>query len=296
MNTRDLQYFQALVKYKNYTRVAKEFGVSQPTVTQAIKRLEKEFDAQLVYTDRAHRQNMITRSGQLLAASAKAINEQISLAHYSIDLVQERQIRFGLPPIIGKLLVAKIAKKVPGSIMRRVQICEAGSQELLSKLLKGEIDVAMLGSVAPLDEEKVYVQLLTKRPYSIMVSAKSPLAQRKKISFKELANQHFITYDKQYVHVAAMRSYFAYAHIKPTVAVYKVPDISWVKELVRENVGIALMVRDAAKNETGIVPLEIDDPLPEWFYISLAIRNGYVLSDEEQHFVKLLGQVAKEDE
>ena len=80
MNTRDLQYFQALVKYKNYTRVAKEFGVSQPTVTQAIKRLEKEFDAQLVYTDRAHRQNMITRSGQLLAASAKAINEQIALA------------------------------------------------------------------------------------------------------------------------------------------------------------------------------------------------------------------------
>ncbi|MCQ4965578.1 hypothetical protein NE652_11580, partial [Bifidobacterium pseudocatenulatum] len=79
--------------------------------TQAIKRLEKEFDAQLVYTDCAHRQNMITRSGQLLAASAKAINEQISLAHHSIDLVQERQIRFGLPPIIGKLLVAKIAKK-----------------------------------------------------------------------------------------------------------------------------------------------------------------------------------------
>lgn len=64
--------------------------------------------------------------------------------------------------------------------MRRVRICEAGSQELLSKLLKGEIDVAMLGSVAPLDEEKVYVQLLTKRPYSIMVSAKSPLAQRKR--------------------------------------------------------------------------------------------------------------------
>ena len=40
----------------------------------------------------------------------------------------------------------------------------------------------------------------------------------------------------------------------------------------------------------------VDDPLPQWFYISLAIRHGYVLSDEEQHFVKLLGQVAKEDE
>ena len=105
----------------------------------------------------------------------------------------------------------------------------------------------MLGSVAPLDEEKVYVQLLTKRPYSIMVSAKSPWHSEKRSVLRNWPNQHFITYDKQYVHVAAMRSYFAYAHIKPTVAVYKVPDISWVKELVRENVGIALMVRDAAK-------------------------------------------------
>ena len=41
MNTRDLQYFVALVKYKNYTQVAKLFKVSQPTITQSIQRLER---------------------------------------------------------------------------------------------------------------------------------------------------------------------------------------------------------------------------------------------------------------
>ena len=48
MNTRDLQYFTAVVETKNYTQVAGQFGVTQPTVTQAIQRLEREFDVQLV--------------------------------------------------------------------------------------------------------------------------------------------------------------------------------------------------------------------------------------------------------
>ncbi|WP_368858690.1 LysR family transcriptional regulator, partial [Oceanobacillus saliphilus] len=38
MNTRDLDYFRALVDCQNYTMVAKQFAVSQPAVTQAIHR------------------------------------------------------------------------------------------------------------------------------------------------------------------------------------------------------------------------------------------------------------------
>ena len=57
MNTRDLQYFAMLVKLKNYTQVAKYFNVSQPSITQAIRRLEQEFDTKLVRKDRVHRQS-----------------------------------------------------------------------------------------------------------------------------------------------------------------------------------------------------------------------------------------------
>lgn len=76
MNTRDLQYFAMLVKLKNYTQVAKYFNVSQPSITQAIRRLEQEFDTKLVRKDRVHRDEMITRSGQLLYEKALAINKK----------------------------------------------------------------------------------------------------------------------------------------------------------------------------------------------------------------------------
>lgn len=43
MNLRDLEYFYQLAKLKSYTAAAQYFQVSQPTITYAIKRLEKNW-------------------------------------------------------------------------------------------------------------------------------------------------------------------------------------------------------------------------------------------------------------
>ena len=125
MNTRDLQYFVALVKFKNYTQVAKQFQVSQPT--QAIQRLEREFGAQLVRKDRVHRDEMITRSGRLLYANAQLINEKIELTHKEIRRANQKQIRFGMPPIIGRLYISKIVSEFSKDLLSRLKITSVGS-------------------------------------------------------------------------------------------------------------------------------------------------------------------------
>lgn len=291
MNTRDLQYFVALVKYKNYTQVAKQFKVSQPTITQAIQRLEREFGAQLIRKDRVHRDEMITRSGQLLFENAQLINQKIALTYKEIMHANQRQIRFGLPPIIGKLYISRIVKEFSGDLLPRLKITSVGSHDLLKRVQDGQIDIALLGSTAPVNEPGIYADLIATRPFSIIVSSHHQLAHRHHVSFKELADEKFINYDQQYVHQAAFQAYCTYAQIKPQVVVYRLPNISWVKELVRQNLGITLMVKDAAKNEPGIISLKIDDPIPENFYISVVTREGYVLSKDEQLFVKRLRQL-----
>ncbi|WP_288657856.1 LysR family transcriptional regulator [uncultured Limosilactobacillus sp.] len=288
MNTRDLQYFVALVKYKNYTQVAKQFQVSQPTITQAIQRLEREFGAPLVRKDRVHRDEMITRSGRLLYANAQLINEKIELTHKEIRRANQKQIRFGMPPIIGKLYISKIVSEFSKDLLSRLKITSVGSHELLNQVRNGKIDIALLGSTAPINEPGVFADLIATRRFGVIVSTANPLAQRDQVSFKELANERFISFDQQYVHQAAFRAYFTYAKINPTVAMYRIPNISWIKELVRQDIGISLMVKDAVANEPGIKLVEITDPLPERFYISVAIREGYVLSADEQDFLDRL--------
>ena len=54
MNTKDIEYYVQIVKQKNFTKVANYFRVSQPTITYALQRLEKEFDAILITRDRSH--------------------------------------------------------------------------------------------------------------------------------------------------------------------------------------------------------------------------------------------------
>lgn len=72
MNTKDLAYFDELISQKNFSKVAKTFGVSQPTVTTAIKRLESEFGAPLVIRDRVKNTLHVTASGAQLAEHAKS--------------------------------------------------------------------------------------------------------------------------------------------------------------------------------------------------------------------------------
>ena len=79
MNTKDIEYYVQIVKQKNFTKVANYFRVSQPTITYALQRLEKEFDATLITRDRSHHELIVTPSGKQLFLHAQAILQEISL-------------------------------------------------------------------------------------------------------------------------------------------------------------------------------------------------------------------------
>nr|WP_082137273.1 LysR family transcriptional regulator [Lactiplantibacillus herbarum] len=51
MNIKDLYYFQRLISTQSYTQTAADFHVSQPTISQAIKRLERHFQVTLFFAN-----------------------------------------------------------------------------------------------------------------------------------------------------------------------------------------------------------------------------------------------------
>ncbi|CAJ1230142.1 LysR family transcriptional regulator [Levilactobacillus zymae] len=291
MNTRDLAFFRAIVQYKNYTYVAERFSVSQPAVSQAIKRLEREFDAPLVQQDRVHHQTVITRAGMLLYQNAQAIQSSISLAHREIDFSKQSQIRFGLPPIIGALYFPQVAAALlRRGWMKQIKIVENGSVQLLTNLIRGDIDIALIGSPRPLHHQGVEAISLGARPFNVIVSPDNPLAQRQSISFAELGTQQFIGLDGKFAHPEAFRAYCKAAGITPNI-VYRTPDIAWLKGIVRENLGLGFLVQDAVSAIDGVVGLKITDQLMDRFNVSIAYRQGYSMTPEETAFVKLLSQM-----
>ena len=268
--------------------VARQFAVSQPAVTQAIHRLEKEFAVKLVIQDRHHQQTNITRAGHLLYKNAQQIQASLRLAHQEIDSAQQAEIRFGLPPIIGTLYFPQIAEKLlQNGLLQQLKITETGSDELLHKLVKGEINIALLGSYLPFDLPTVHAVKLGARPFSIIVSPQNSLATQTNIGFKDLGQAQFIGLDGKYVHPQAFQAYCDFAGVHPEV-IYRTPDISWVKALVKANLGISMLVRDVVKPDDGVVCLDIEDQLPVSFNISVVTRAGYLPTDDEQRFIDQL--------
>lgn len=288
MNTKDIKYFRALVRYQNYTRVSEKFGISQPSVTQAIKRLEKEFDVQLVQQDRTHQKTVITRAGLLLDKNFAQIEHSIQLAHKEIESTKTEIIRFGLPPIIGTLYFPQVAGELLSSgLLQKTNILESGSDELLRYLKKGDIDIALLGSVRPIHFNEIRAVNLGSRPFTIIASPKHHLAQKDKISFKELGSEKFISLTGRYVHPMAFKAYCEYADISPEI-VYSTSDISWAKSLVKENLGISLIVKDVIQENDGVKCIKIVDSVPVRFNVSVAIRSGYKVSESEREFIEVV--------
>lgn len=290
MNTKDLDYFRTLVEKRNYTEVAEIFNVSQPTITQAIKRLEKEFETKLVNVDRVHQKTEITRTGYLLFEKSLAIQKNLDLAHKEIKAADSQKIKFGLPPIIGTLYFPQVVGKIAqNNLLDKLHIFESGSNALFKQLADGDIDVAVIGSLLPINNPNFQVTQLGSRPFSLIVSSQHPLAQSKQpVDFKDLVDEKFIDFAGQFIHGRILHDYFEHTGINPEI-IQKTPDISWYKSLVRANIGIGVLVRDEInKYDDNITCLEIKNPIPENFNVSIVYRSSYILKPEEEQLISIL--------
>jgi molybdenum-dependent DNA-binding transcriptional regulator ModE len=73
MQINQVHYFLALCEERNFTRAAKRCGVSQPSLTNAIKRLEQKLGGPLFHRDR--RNTELTKLGRVVKPYFKQLNQ-----------------------------------------------------------------------------------------------------------------------------------------------------------------------------------------------------------------------------
>ncbi|MDU5843826.1 MAG: LysR family transcriptional regulator, partial [Cutibacterium avidum] len=109
MNLRDLRYLVALAEEHHFGRAAGACGVSQPTLSTQIHRLENELGVPLAV--RAGRRIEITPVGERIAQTAR---EMLVLADDIRTLALEeserttRQLKVGVFPTLGPFLLPRV--------------------------------------------------------------------------------------------------------------------------------------------------------------------------------------------
>lgn len=278
MNTRDLDYFAKLVEIKNFSAVAAAFHVSQPTVSLALKRLETQYGIKLVHRDQSHNTLTVTPAGKQLARHARVILGELDQAASELAAMQTETVRLGLPPIIGNYYLPTVVPRlVDENLMPHLQTVEAGSAELLHQLRSGELDMALLGSAGPLTASDLNVVELTSTPFSLIASPNRTLPMPRPLDFATLADVPFIALTAGFVHDQVFSTLRTAAAINPPIA-FRTSDVQLLKQMVQQDVGVALLATLAVRPEDKLQVIPLDAPDQPQFTIAVVTRKQQLLS------------------
>lgn len=288
MNTKDLAYFDRLIKLKNFSQVANEFGVTQPTITMAIQRLEAKFQAKLVLRDRVHHELVVTASGRQLAVHAESVLQELALAHQEITHLTQDQTVLGLPPIIENYYFPRVAASLQKrGMLADIRTLTGGSVWLRNALRDGQADLALLGSTAPLAYKSLIAEEFDRQPFNIFVSAAHPLAKRKRIYFSELKQEKFVLFNHSFVHNTAFNLLTRRNHFRPDV-VFRATDTHAIMNLVAENVGVTFLTGIVDQHRPDVARLELLDDEQPAFLSSIVYRSSHVLTPAQQQVLTIL--------
>ena len=238
MELRQLEYFAAVARHKHFTRAAEALYVTQPALSQQIRRLEAELGLALLR--RTSRGVELTAAGEDLLVHAEAVLAEVAAARADMD--RHTGISRG---VVRVAATAADAPRLPEALADfhgdhpgiQIGLRQGSAAELVALVAAGAVDVAVLA----LTEEPagVTVHPLTEEPLRVAVPVDDELAGTR-VALDALRGRPFILAEpgtalRETVMRAAQAAGFS------PLPLFEVGDPATVRFLVRAGLGISLV-------------------------------------------------------
>lgn len=178
MNLKQMKYVVALANIGSFSGAAEYLEISQPSLSQYIKKIEKELDADLF--ERANGSVHLTDAGKVYLETGKKMLElEQDMLHRLDDVAnyKEGSITVGTSPFRSATMMPMIVKKFkeqyPGM---HLIIREMTTQELLESTERGEFDLCLTN--LPVDETLFQCEIIMEEEILLAVKKGSKLDRR----------------------------------------------------------------------------------------------------------------------
>lgn len=189
MTLQQMEYIVAVYRLRHFAKAAEQCGVTQPTLSAMIQKLEKELGTKIF--ERSSQQVTPTAIGKLIVEQAW---EVLTRANRIKDIVEEQRhslsgtFRIGILPTIAPYLLprffTKMEKENPSTDF---QILEMKTAEITKAMQHGEINAAI---AVRLDELDTFNQTtLFYEQFIAYVAKNDALFANKNIKTSDLSNE-----------------------------------------------------------------------------------------------------------
>ncbi|MCW2779772.1 MAG: transcriptional regulator, LysR family [Marmoricola sp.] len=270
MDTFRLECFVALAEELHFHRAAERCHITQPAMSQQIRRLEEELGVQVA--TRTKRSVSLTRAGEVFLGEARKtlrqMEQSISLARRT-DSGEIGQLRVGVTAPALYVLFPEIARRfahqLPGMGLVVKELTTAQQE---GALRDGDIEVGVMHP--PLDDRSLFCQVVAEPAFHLALPTGHRLAHRESIALAELANDGFVLFPREigpqlYDTIIGLCQS---AGFSPKIAQEAHPAQSIIA-FVSAGVGIGLIASPVQRlDRPGVVYVPIDGPRP---YLSLGV-------------------------
>ncbi|MFM9582404.1 LysR family transcriptional regulator [Streptomyces caniscabiei] len=195
MDIRQLEYFLAIVDRGGFNRAASALYVSQPSLSQAVRALERDLGSELFH--RIGRRAVLTEAGRALIEPAREAVRSLETARASVAAVHElREGRLDVASVPSQAvepltsLVSAFSHRYPGvSVAIKAAFT---SRDVIDMVRTGAVELGLLASSGPFSDKEVVCHELGRQRFVLMVPADGPFADRTAVGCQELAGQRLI--------------------------------------------------------------------------------------------------------
>ena len=251
MEIRQLKAFIAIVETGTFTAGAGRVHVTQAAISMQIRQLENEVGTKLFV--RAPRRVLLTQAGEMLLERTRRILREHDAALselHELAGAERGRVRIGsASAMVSANPLPAILKDLRTLHPRaEVSLVSGTSEELVAKLLDGDLDVAFVS--LPVEAHGIEAEVLNEDEIVAIGPTNHQLAARKNITALELAQENLILGEKGGNTRRLIDEFFADANLQPIVSM-ELSRLDAIKGMVESGLGVGLVPLGSVREEVA---------------------------------------------
>lgn len=235
-----MYYFVAIVKYQSFSRAANALHISQPSLSNAIKTLEREIGAALI--ERTTKQFQLTELGQQFYERAITLIAQFEVMDTELKELakgEHLEIRLGMIESANywfSQVIIAYQKEFPNNQITLIDTLynQTVRQALLNLHVHGVI------TNQHIVDNEIKSELLYNEPYVVLVRNDHAYATKERITLSDFTEEALIIGMPEFQTSAQILKAFEQENVTPNIQ-YKIERFEMIKVLVEEGLGIAIL-------------------------------------------------------
>jgi len=284
-----LEAYLKVAEHRNFSRAARDLGLTQPSVTARIQALERDLGEPLF--ERNGRGVRLTDVGESFLPHATRVLEALQDGRDAIQSIRQLEhgtLRVGAAPTITTFVLPALLKefnaRYPGvEMLVRTEY----SGQIVQMVLADEVQLGLERAISHPEVETVK---LYEDEVVLVASPDDEFARRSSVGLQDVAERHLIMFDRGSSYYALVDNALRDAGVLVTPAM-ELDNMEATKKMVQGGLGVAILPQVAVAQELKrgeLCEIKIKKFTMPKREIALIYRRGRPLSRPARAFIELI--------